>query len=62
MDRTIEGVGDKYDRSNLDFYFIFLKKNPGFDLDRDSQIQGTNDRDLKFRVHFAEPLQIQGLK
>jgi hypothetical protein len=28
----------------------------GFDLDRDSQVQGSNDRDLKFRIHFIEPL------
>jgi hypothetical protein len=34
----------------------------GFNLDRDSIIQGTNDRDFKFRVHFAEPLRVQGLK
>jgi hypothetical protein len=29
---------------------------------RDSQVQDTNDRDLKFKVHFTEVLQIQSLK
>jgi hypothetical protein len=33
----------------------------GFNLDRDLQVQGTNDRDLEFRVHFAKPLRVQGL-
>ena len=28
----------------------------GFDLDRDFIIQGANDRDFDFRVHFARPI------
>jgi hypothetical protein len=40
--------------SNLSFYFFQLRKiGPRFDLDRDCKVQGTNDRDLKFMVHFA---------
>ena len=35
---------------------------PGVDLDRDCIVQGAIDRDFDLRVHFAEPLQIQGLK
>jgi hypothetical protein len=35
---------------------------PGFDLDRDSIVQGTNHRDSEFRVHFIEPLRVQGSK
>jgi hypothetical protein len=46
--------------SNSDFYFSALKNTPGFDLDRDLIVQGTNDRDLKLRVHFAEDLRVQG--
>ena len=34
----------------------------GFNLDLDCIIQDTNDRDLKFRVYFGEPLLIQGSK
>jgi hypothetical protein len=34
----------------------------GFNLDRDAIVQGANDRDSKFRVHFGEPLRVQGLK
>jgi hypothetical protein len=33
-----------------------------FNLDRDSTVQGTNDRDLEFRVYLAKHLQLQGLK
>jgi hypothetical protein len=34
----------------------------GFDLDRDSQVQDSNNRDLKFRIHFVKPLQVQGFE
>jgi hypothetical protein len=44
------------------FIFSTLKIVLGFDLDRDCKVQGINDRDLKFKVHFAKPLRIQGLK
>jgi hypothetical protein len=49
---------------NLSFYFIFQlrKTGLGFDLDRDCKVQGTNNRDSKFRIHFARPLQIQDLE
>jgi hypothetical protein len=30
--------------------------NLGFILDRDYKVQGTNDRDLKFGVHFGKLL------
>ena len=33
-----------------------------FDLDRDCIVQGAIDRDFDLRVHFAEPLRVQGLK
>jgi hypothetical protein len=39
-----------------------VKQFSGFNLDRDSIVQGTNDKDSKFRVHLGEPLQVQGLK
>jgi hypothetical protein len=42
--------------------FPVYQTDPGFALDRDSQVQGTNDSDLKFKIHFAEPLRIQSLK
>jgi hypothetical protein len=34
----------------------------GFNLDWNLIVQGTNDRDLKFRVHLGEPLRVQDLK
>jgi hypothetical protein len=37
--------------------FPVNKIGPGFNLDRDCKVQGTNDSELKFEVHFAKPLQ-----
>jgi hypothetical protein len=55
-------VSDTMNNPGQDFFFPTCQTAPGFNLDRDSIVQGTNDRDSKFRVYFVEPLQVQGLK
>jgi hypothetical protein len=42
----------------VSFFFLMHPAVSGFDLDRDSQVQDSNDRDLEFRFHFVEPLRV----